>query len=494
MTPKRIFLLILTIVAIAAMGMDLITSWSQPQFQSRLELSQTDLVLQASAFQGDQTTRKALIDAKPEEAALKTYQETLGKVDKAIATAEAQLSKDTTGTFANEVKKQELLKDELRLRIGILQAQQKKPDEALKTWETVSQNSKEVATAKVLSDLWRDAIPVAAEPTLTQNLDGWFETRSLEKLYTLQQRSDAIEQLKVTEQQASQQALVRLAAINGLPAIAILSGIGVLLFLIGQRLIKGKQSLLSGTNDITWTVPWDGEIVWQVLVVGFFFVGQILIGQSLPVLVALARSADLIDPTTWGAKEKAVLSLVTYLALATGGLSVLYGSIRSFLPLPSGWFRLSLKGNWWLWGLGGYVAAYPLIVAVSWVNNQIWQGRGGSNPILPIVLEGRDPIAFGIFLVTAAIAAPLFEETFFRGFLLPSLTKYFSTWQAILLSSVLFAVVHLSLSEVIPLTVLGTILAFVYTRTQNLMASILLHALWNAGMLLTLFFLGGTST
>lgn len=519
MTPKRIFLVVLTVVAIAAMGIDLISSWNQPQFQSRLELSQTDLLLQASAFQGDQNTqnaRKALIDKNPEETALKTYQKTRESVEKAIATAETQIATDATGTLKTQLGQQERLRDELDLRIGILQAEQGKTQDAIATWEKIrgvpsptnsSTSSLQTAisalpnsrvnlsaTADVLSNLWRNTIPTRAEPILKENLNGWFEYRSLEKLYTLQQRTDALQQLKTTEQQTAQQALVRLAGINALPAIAILLGIGLLIFLVGQRMIKGKQALLAGTNEVTWTVPWNAEIVWQVLVVGFFFVGQILVGQLLlPIALTVAKTAFGLDPATWGVRQKSILSLWTYILLATGGLSVLYWSIRSFLPLPSGWFRFSLKGNWWLWGLGGYVAAYPLVVAVSWVNEQIWQGRGGSNPLLPIALEGRDPVALGIFLLTASIAAPLFEETFFRGFLLPSLTKYFSTWQAILLSSVLFAVVHLSLSEVIPLTMLGIILAFVYTRTQNLMASVLLHSLWNSGTLLTLFLLGSAS-
>jgi uncharacterized protein len=56
------------------------------------------------------------------------------------------------------------------------------------------------------------------------------------------------------------------------------------------------------------------------------------------------------------------------------------------------------------------------------VNQQIWQGQGGSNPLLQIVLEEKDGVALGLFLFTAAIAAPVFEEILFRGFLLPSLT------------------------------------------------------------------------
>jgi hypothetical protein len=135
-----------------------------------------------------------------------------------------------------------------------------------------------------------------------------------------------------------------------------------------------------------------------------------------------------------------------------------------------------------------------LVILISLINQQIWQGQGGSNPILPIALQERDPAALAIFFVTAAIAAPLFEEILFRGFLLPSLTRYVPIWGAIALSSLIFAVAHLSLSEVLPLTVLGMVLAFVYTRSRNLLASMLLHGLWNSGTLVSLIVLGSGSS
>jgi uncharacterized protein len=182
--------------------------------------------------------------------------------------------------------------------------------------------------------------------------------------------------------------------------------------------------------------------------------------------------------------------LGTYSALAVGALTVLYFTIKSYLPLEKNWFSFKLTGNGLSWGFGGYLVAFPLVLGISILNSQIWQGQGGSNPLLPILLEGKDPIALALFFVTTAIAAPIFEELLFRGFLLPSLTRYVSTSNAVLLSGFIFALVHLSLSEVLPLTVLGVILGFVYARTQNLLASMLLHSLWNSGTLISLFVLG----
>ncbi|NEP19511.1 MAG: CPBP family intramembrane metalloprotease, partial [Leptolyngbya sp. SIO4C1] len=116
---------------------------------------------------------------------------------------------------------------------------------------------------------------------------------------------------------------------------------------------------------------------------------------------------------------------------------------------------------------------------------------GGSNPLLQTVLEESDGVALLLFFLTASIAAPLFEEVLFRGFLLPSLTRYLPVWGAIGLSSLIFATAHLSFSEILPLTVLGAALGFIYTRSRNLLAPILLHSTWNSVTMLGLFLLGG---
>lgn len=70
-------------------------------------------------------------------------------------------------------------------------------------------------------------------------------------------------------------------------------------------------------------------------------------------------------------------------------------------------------------------------------------------------------------------------QAMFRGFFLPSLTKYMPMGPALLLTSAVFAMAHFSLQRLIPLIILGLILGVVYVRTHNLMAPIALHSLWN---------------
>ena len=260
------------------------------------------------------------------------------------------------------------------------------------------------------------------------------------------------------------------------------SGVILLIFLVIQLFLKKENSILATNSNKTWNTPWNGEITWQVLIVGFFFVGQLMLPFFLRIVGFNVASS--------GLRVKALYVLFTYILMAISGIGVLYYSIKPYLPLPQDWFKVKFFDNWIFWGFGGYLLAIPAVLLVSLINQQIWQGQGGSNPLLYLALQAQDKVALAILFVTAAIAAPVFEEIMFRGFLLPSLTRYLSVSTSILISGLIFAIAHLSLSEVLPLTVLGIILGTVYTRSRNLLAPMLLHSLWNSGTLLSLFILG----
>jgi len=529
MTIKRIILSLLTVVAILFAGASLWESWQQPQIQSRLELYQANLLLHAQEWQpqGDDSTslsnaRSALLGEQPLNSALEQYQEARTSAQVNLDKANNQLkqlqsesvttpatpkpqSEIAPVTNTSRPRQQEQLQQsraqlqrliaELDLRLGLLQVQQGQTNTAIQTWTNFQQqvNNQQQAvlaeTATVLIGLWSDPPRIIpdAEQLLQNNLEGWFRYRALSQLYQIQQRQDTLTQLQATEQATAQQALIKLAFIGSLPAFGGIVGIGLLLFLCAQRLLKGKDALLAQNEDARWSTPWTGETIWQVFILGFFFMGQIVVPLGFALL-------QIRPPSGSGVRVQAFYILTTYLTVALGGLIVLVLSIKPFFPLPKNWFRFDLQGNWFLWGLGGYCAALPLVVIVSLINQQIWQGQGGSNPLLSLALQAQDQVALAIFFFTAAIAAPIFEELLFRGFLLPSLTRYMSVWGAIVLSSLLFAVAHLSVAEILPLTVLGMVLGVVYTRSRNLLAPMLLHSLWNSGTLLSLFILGSSST
>jgi membrane protease YdiL (CAAX protease family) len=518
MTIKRLGLILLTLISLALAGLSLVNSWQEPQFQSRLELYQTNIVLQAQAWQAEDSNdenleviQRAILGDQPLENATKQYQDARQSVSTNLAKAKNQLaqlsSEPVTNPAKNDsslVQQQKLqqyldelqkLLAELDLRLGILQVQQGQTDTAPKSWTNLQQrsdiNPEFGETAVVLTGLWSNPPRLLpnAQQLIQKNLEGWFRSTALVQLYELQQRQDSLSALKAAEQQAAAQAVWKLAIIGIIPTFAALIGTILLIFLFGQRLVKGKASLLAQNTDVRWLTPWDGETILQVFVLGFFLMGQLFVPLVFSVLLSLLT----IQLPSGDVRFQAFSVLIRYVLVALGALLVLYFSIKRFFPLPDSWFSFRFQNKWFLWGLGGYCAALPIVVLVSLINQQLWQGRGGSNPLLQQALESQDSVALGIFYLTAAIAAPFFEEVLFRGFLLPSLTRYLPVWGAILTSSLLFALAHLSLSEILPLTALGIVLGVVYTRSRSLLAPMLLHSLWNSGTLLSLFILGSSN-
>lgn len=377
----------------------------------------------------------------------------------------------------------------------MIQAKRGEIQEAKEIWQRLASGvspeltkDKIATTAAILKQLWSQpsTISKTVEPTLKTNLQGWFRYAALRQLYETTHQQEALANLEKQEQAIATQAASKLALISGIPILAGIIGLGLLIFLLIQLLINPKKALLTITDAQAWETPWGGETIWQVLIVGFVFFGQIL----LPLVFSLGFGLLEINPSSFSLRAKAIYVFLSYIIMALGGFSVLYLSIRPYFPIPKDWFRFRWLSNWIVWGLGGYLVAIPLVVIVSLINQKIWQGEGGSNPLLMLALESQDTVALIIFFVTAAIAAPLFEEVMFRGFLLPSLTRYIPVWAAIGVSGLIFAVAHLNVSEVMPLATLGIILGVVYTRSRNLLSSMLLHSLWNSGTLLSLFLLG----
>jgi uncharacterized protein len=487
---KRILLSVITLAVVVLLGSNLFASLSEPQISDRLELYQTDLVLRATELDPKDlsesqfaSVRQNLLGEKPFKTALEAYQEVRQSAQTNLDQFQAKLEPlplTEQQPLIRARNQQQHLIQELDLRIGLLQVKENQIPAALKSWTGVAMDDDDLtATAKSLTGLWSDPPTILpdAESQIKAQLQGWFRDQALTRLYQLQQRSDALAPLQAQAQVNAQETLVKLAIVGALPAIGGIIGIFLLIGFGVQWVRRRPADALQ-----KWEVPWTWETILQVLMVGFFFSGQI----ALPLLIQLLR----IDFSAFGGRASAVNTLIYYVLMATSALTVLYLSIRKYLPLPEGWFQATSKRNWVGWGLGGYFVALPLMLLVSLVNQQIWQGQGGSNPLLQIVLEEGDPVALGMFFFTAAVAAPVFEEILFRGFLLPSLTRYFPVGGAIALSSLIFATAHLSLSEVLPLTVLGAILGYVYTRSRGLLSSMLLHSLWNSVTMVGLFILG----
>lgn len=530
LTPQRLFLGLMTALVAVVLGTELFSTLQESQIQDRLDLYQTRLVLQASAwnptvgdgFPDPSQTNPSPIDPSEADLAQQLRSSVLGEnpVGDALAKYETLTQAltqaapiDPTAGSPDPLRWSQEEIDRLRLEQGLLavfneQSNQEfalRLEQAQEQWQQVAQDTdtpEQQLTALTLQGLWQNPprlLPDAQE-TLTNQLDGWFRYRSLERLYDIQQRPEAIVQLQEKEQITVQRVLKQLFILTGLPLMGMGLGVITLIGLSLRGLFKRWKGLQSESNPAAssptvtiaspWTVPWGAETIWQGVVLGFFLVGQIVVVRFLIPILALSLRGVVGAAVFQTVKVQALLVVAVYGGMAIAVLTFFYFLLRPFWPLPPGWFRLRLEGAAILWGVLGYFMALPLVTLVSFLNQHLWDGQGGSNPMLFLALRNQDWFALGCFFFTAALLAPLFEEWLFRGFLMVSLTRYLPQSGAILLSGLIFALAHLSLSEILPLWTLGSILGYVYGRSQNLISAIVLHSLWNSGTLIGLTVLG----
>lgn len=488
---KRALLSVLTLVSLIPFCLSLWSSLGELQVQSELQLYQTNLLLLAAPEESG-AWAKSLLGETPYLGARQQYQDAIDGLERYQNKIEGRLqtlpAPESTQSLTKALGQNQGALNQLTLNLGLLEVQHGAVTNALEHWRgLLTQDHLDPSlaqTAQSLIGLWEDPPRTApeTEAILEQNLKGWFQNQALQRLYSLRGEGDKLTALTEKEQSQARQALLKLALLGGLPVIGGIIGTLLLLGLFGQWFLKREDSLLTKPHSESWQTPWDGEIIWQVLILGFLFLGQVL----LPLVINLLP----LNLAQLGLQGKALYVFASYLLLAGAGLGVLFFSLKPYFPLPPDWFRVKLTLPALGWGLGGYCAALPLVVLVSLLNETLWGGQGGSNPLLSLALEARNWGALALFWLTAAVLAPIFEETLFRGFLLPSLTRYLPLPGAVALSSLGFAVAHLNLSEILPLAMLGVILGTVYSRSRNLLASMVTHGLWNSGTLLSLFLLG----
>ena len=95
-------------------------------------------------------------------------------------------------------------------------------------------------------------------------------------------------------------------------------------------------------------------------------------------------------------------------------------------------------------------------------------------------------VVLGVF---AVVIAPVAEELFFRGIAYPMLKQRVHPQFALWSTAVLFALIHGNVVIVVPLIVLAVALTLLYEWTDNLLACIVVHSLFNAANFGMLFLL-----
>ncbi|MDO4438971.1 MAG: CPBP family intramembrane metalloprotease [Eubacteriales bacterium] len=80
-----------------------------------------------------------------------------------------------------------------------------------------------------------------------------------------------------------------------------------------------------------------------------------------------------------------------------------------------------------------------------------------------------------MFIPASLLVAPVFEELFFRGILFRRARDRFGFWNAAIISSLVFGIVHENTAQMLFAFIMGLLFAYTYERYEALLPAVLMH-------------------
>ena len=216
---------------------------------------------------------------------------------------------------------------------------------------------------------------------------------------------------------------------------------------------------------------------WSVCILGIFVISQTLV--ALGAIASATANNPEADPMQLAQEVVTsgwVLSLATLISTPLCmGLIALFIRCRRSLTIKR---YLELQRPNWRSLLLWCVLTLGLIYGIDQVKAMI------DRPLTPSFTTDIYNTAqfIPLLYLAVAVAAPLFEEFFFRGFIFQGLRhSCLGVWGAILISSALWAAIHQQYDQydMAGIFVFGVVLAIAQIRTQSLYIPIAMHALNN---------------
>jgi membrane protease YdiL (CAAX protease family) len=204
-------------------------------------------------------------------------------------------------------------------------------------------------------------------------------------------------------------------------------------------------------------------------------------------LIALAFLAQAADGTTEDALydvDLAINGLFFYGIVIGASLLVALAYRRPLRALGFRRFRLR-----WLWISFGVVV---LTIVVALVLEPVLHG-GEQQGLAPDEWQPEHATAFALNSAVVVLLGPFAEELFFRG-LGVRVLAVFGGLVAVLVSGVVFGLVHGILGALPPLALFGVGLAWVRLRSASVWPSFIAHAAYNGLGILVLVIVWATDT
>lgn len=137
-----------------------------------------------------------------------------------------------------------------------------------------------------------------------------------------------------------------------------------------------------------------------------------------------------------------------------------------------------------MWG----AILYFVMNAAVLLMDSLWPG-GLQPQNVQVYLNRDDILAHKLFVIaTMGAFAPFVEEVLFRGYLFRALINHLHPWAAMVITSLVFGLVHGDIHRAIPLALGGLALNIIAWRRNSIYASTVAHGTWNTIMMCIYYF------
>ena len=303
------------------------------------------------------------------------------------------------------------------------------------------------------------------------------EISPADDIYSLESRVETTQQIqelseRMVEDLSENPTLVLISLTFSLIVVLGLV-LDLILILFGREWIQ-KRMQVNPDRQVLWTL---GDL-FKVFVILFF--AEIVLSILIGIFLGIFQWED--DSSSM------VLMGSTFLRSIIVFLYICYMTRKKYMARLK---DLGLVTRRWLKqiaiGLVAYICMLPLYILVLLVLTQIVQFFDYQPPVqTPVQVLYKEEsmrlvLLFGVFM---GIVGPFFEEVLFRGFLYQALRKRTGVLWGIVLTSVIFAVLHVHWIALFPIFLLGVILNLLFEKTGSILPGVVMHMTHNMVMLM----------
>ncbi|MEH7226631.1 CPBP family intramembrane glutamic endopeptidase [Bacillus sp. JJ1566] len=193
---------------------------------------------------------------------------------------------------------------------------------------------------------------------------------------------------------------------------------------------------------------------------------------GIPLLLALGVGKDL-DPAT---ATNTIIALWTVFSFVAA-LPIVLFILRPDIKDRHQNLRRSSKGEAIGWAIAGVFMAMTAQIIAANIEIHLFGIEPGSENTQEIMALVK---SLPLLVIVVSIIGPILEEIIFRQIIFGSLYKKFNFFISGLISSLIFAVVHMDFTHILIYTAMGFTFAFLYVQTKRIIVPIFAHVAMNS--------------